>query len=69
LSNYDKGAEMMRDFKEVKRQQENFFPTNTTLKKELNYYGTRIIRPLKIFSPQYVEKLSSVGGSRESEYY
>jgi hypothetical protein len=82
LSNYDKGVEMMRDFKEVERRQNNFlisgknypqghnfFPTNTTLKKEMSYYGTKTVRPLKIFSPQRVEKLSSVGGSRDSFYY
>lgn len=88
LSDYDKGAEMIRSFKEVGKQQENFLSTNTTFKearenrggkqkfpttatsqKELGYYGTRIIKPLKVFAPQYVEKLSSIGGSRESCYY
>jgi hypothetical protein len=60
---------MMKDFREMERKQNNFSPTNTTLKKKLSYYGTKTIRPLKIFAPQRVEKLSSVGGSRDSFYY
>lgn len=69
LSSYDKGVRMRRDFAKVKRKENNFFPTNTTKEKGLNYYGTKIIKPLKIFAPQYVEKLSSTGGSRDSHYY
>jgi hypothetical protein len=60
---------MIRSFREAKTQQNNFFPTNTTLKKELSYYGTKIIKPSKLFTPQYVKKLSSVGGSQDSHYY
>ena len=60
---------MIRDFAKLERKENNFFPTNTTLKKKLNYYGTRIVKPLKMFTPQYVKKLSSKGGSQESHYY
>ena len=60
---------MMRSFKEVEREQNNFLSTTTTLKKELGYYGIRIVRPLKIFTPQYVKKLSSIGRSQDSHYY
>ena len=60
---------MIRDFARLERKEINFLPTNTTLKKELGYYGTRIVKPLKMFTPQYVKKLSSKGGSQESHYY
>ena len=69
LSSYDKGTALLRSFKEVEREQNNFLSTTTTLKKELGYYGIRIVRPLKIFTPQYVKQLSSKGGSQESHYY
>jgi hypothetical protein len=69
LSSYDKGMRMRQDFFKVERQQNNFFPTNTTLKKELGYYGTKTVKPLKIFAPQYVKQLSSKGGSQDSFYY
>ncbi|MCE8162796.1 MAG: site-specific DNA-methyltransferase [Candidatus Moeniiplasma glomeromycotorum] len=35
----------------------------------LNYYGTRFVEPLKIFTFRPVKKLSSMGGSRDSFYY
>ncbi|CAG8547268.1 12622_t:CDS:2 [Ambispora gerdemannii] len=59
----------MWDFVKVEKKVNNFFPTNATSQKELSYYGTKIIKPLKIFTPQYVKKLSSAGGSRDSHYY
>jgi len=68
LFDYDKGVAMMRSFKEIERQN-NFLPTNTTSQKELSYYGVKVIKPLKVFAPQYVERLSSRGGSRDSLYY
>jgi len=69
LFDYDKGVAMMGSFKEIERQQNNFSPTNTTSRKELGYYGVKVIKPLKVFAPQYVERLSSRGGSRDSLYY
>ena len=59
---------MMRSFREIERPN-NFFPTITTSRKELSYYGTKLIKPLKVFAPQYVKELSSGGGSRDSLYY
>ena len=58
----------MRSFREIERPN-NFFPTITTSRKELSYYGTKLIKPLKVFAPQYVKELSSGGGSRDSLYY
>jgi hypothetical protein len=69
LSSYDKEARMIRDFARLERKENNFFPTNTTEGKELGYYGVKTVKPLKIFAPKYVKKLSSVGGSRDSFYY
>ena len=60
---------MIRDFAKLERKENDFFPTNTTMRKELNYYGVKTVRPLKVFAPRYVEKLSSKGGSHESHYY
>src|SRR5947207_2670220 len=47
----------------------NFLSTNTTGEKRLGYYGAKVVKPLQIFVPRLVEKLSSVGGSRDSLYY
>lgn len=60
---------MVRDFAKLGRKENNFFPTNTTLKKEFSYYGVKTVKPLKVFTPQRVKKLNSVGGSRDSFYY
>lgn len=60
---------MIKDFARLRKKENNFPPTNTTTRKELNYYGFKTVRPLKIFSPQSVKKLSSMGGSRDSFYY
>jgi hypothetical protein len=69
LSGCDKRMVMRRDFEEVKKQKSNFLSTNTILKKELSYYGEKVVKPLKIFAPQHVENLSCRGGSRDSFYY
>jgi len=60
---------MIRDFAKLERKKNNFLSTNATTRKELNYYGFKTIKPLKMFTPQYVKKLSSKGGSQESHYY
>ena len=65
LSGEGKKLVIARDFTEVKI----FLSTNTTSQKGLSYYGTKIVKPLQIFPPRLVEKLSSVGGSRDSFYY
>ena len=60
---------MIREVAKLERKGDNFLSTNTTMRKELNYYGIKTVRPLKIFAPRYVEKLSLRGGSQESHYY
>ena len=60
---------MVRDFKRAERKRNDFFPTNTTSRKELGYQGVKVVKLEQVFAPRYVERLSCSGGSRESEYY
>lgn len=84
LRGCDRGVRIVRNFTEVNnflstnttfdktKQNQGEKPnlsTIATTKKELGYYGTKMVKPLKIFPPQLVERLNSIGGSRDSFYY
>lgn len=69
LSDGDEVVRIRRDFVRAEKEVNDFLSTNTTRGKELGYYGNKVVKPLKIFSPQLVKRLNSIGGSRDSVYY